>query len=566
MKKRKIKVWLIPLISIVLVAAIGVGIWAVVGKKNAAPVYVYEFNMVGMTEYWGDTKESYGPVSTDRIQTVFPSDTLEVIEILVAQGDQVKKGDILLRYDTTLTDITLERKRLEVEKARLAVEEAQERLREIRSMKPMVIPQPDQEGEVDLGPKLSGQYQLSTNSDYDGSSKDKALICWLGNYTMVDNALLEAIRVRAEEYQVINANKPPQEGEGTPEGGEGTPEGGEGTPEGGEGTPEGGEGTPEGGEGEPEPIEVKRFYVIFKVTEGDQAKAVRSTWQGLAVNKVGGSFTFQFFDAFSLADHQLQEFSGEEQEKPEVDYGSGYTAFQIGQMKAEQEEVIKDKEKDLHLIEAEYEILQREMGDGNVYAEIDGVVVSLIDPEEAKMTFQPILKVSDGGGYYVEGTVSELQRDLLTIGQEVTVNDWNTGMMYTGQVVSIADFPGESNYFNGMDNPNASYYPFQVFVDGSADLQAGAYVSIMFSAATSENGLYLENPYVRTEQGVSFVYVQGSDGRLEKRIVTLGKSLWGSYTEILSGLTAQDLIAFPYGKGVKEGVPTVVGDYSTMYE
>ena len=75
MKKRKIKAWLLPVISILLIGAIGAGIWAVTAKKNAEPVYVYDFNMLGMPEYWGDVKESYGPVSTDRIETVFVSDT-----------------------------------------------------------------------------------------------------------------------------------------------------------------------------------------------------------------------------------------------------------------------------------------------------------------------------------------------------------------------------------------------------------------------------------------------------------------------------------------------------------
>ena len=39
----------------------------------------------------------------------------------------------------------------------------------------------------------------------------------------------------------------------------------------------------------------------------------------------------------------------------------------------------------------------------------------------------------------------------------------------------------------------------------------------------------------------------------------------GSYTEILSGLTADDLIAFPYGKNLKEGAPTVESDPSDLY-
>ena len=111
----------------------------------------------------------------------------------------------------------------------------------------------------------------------------------------------------------------------------------------------------------------------------------------------------------------------------------------------------------------------------------------------------------------------------------------------------------------------ASYYPLIVFVDGSADLQEGSYVSVQYASGTSENGIYLENPYLRTENGKSYVLVRGENGRLEQRFVTTGKSLWGSYTEVLSGLTQEDLIAFPYGKNVKPGAPTREGDLGDLY-
>ena len=123
----------------------------------------------------------------------------------------------------------------------------------------------------------------------------------------------------------------------------------------------------------------------------------------------------------------------------------------------------------------------------------------------------------------------------------------------------------EQNYYSGNGNPNASFYPFKVFVDGEADLQAGSYVSVVYSAAESENGIYLENPFLRKEQGKTYVLVQGADGKLEQRFVTTGKSLWGNYTQILDGLTAEDLIAFPYGKQVKPGAAAVEGDLSNLY-
>ena len=162
------------------------------------------------------------------------------------------------------------------------------------------------------------------------------------------------------------------------------------------------------------------------------------------------------------------------------------------------------------------------------------------------------------------GSIGEFAREKLQIGQEVTVNDWNSGESYSGKIISIGDFPIRGRGYNGMGNPNSSYYPFTVFVDGEANLQAGSYVNIQYSAG-GESGIYLENPFLRTEKGESYVYVLGKNNRLEKRTVTTGKSLWGSYTEITSGLTADDWIAFPYGKNVKPGAKAVKGEMRDLY-
>ena len=288
-------------------------------------------------------------------------------------------------------------------------------------------------------------------------------------------------------------------------------------------------------------------------------------WQGMEVFKENGSFRFKFFDAAAVEDHTVKREEVTVPDIPQIDFGSGFTATQISQMRAEKEKQIRDLEFQVKMAEANYEIKKTEMESGNVTAAIDGTVVSILPEEEARMTNQPFLKLSGGGGFYVEGFVSELTKNDLQIGQEVTVQDWNTGTELTGTVHRIGDFPAANGYWNGMGNPNASYYPFTVFIDGSANLQEGTYVNVVYSTATTQQGIYLENPFLRTEQGMTYVYVRGADGKLEKRTVTTGKALWGSYTEVLEGLTPEDLIAFPYGKTVVEGADTVESDLSTLY-
>lgn len=596
MKKQNKKKIIITVTAVVLVVAIGLGVWFGVSRGRSEPVKVFAFNSVGMTEYWGDSQESYGPVSTDKIQTVFLSSTQTVTEMKVAQGDTVKKGDVLMTFDTTLSDLQLERKRLEVEKLKLDLETAQKKLKDIRNMKPMSIVTPDdsddsEDDDSGKGVKLSGSYQLSTNSDYDGSMAEKALICWLNTAAAVDNGILEAARQKAEEYQNKNYVPDPTEEptvETTEETTETTTETTESpsekpseTPNPPENPGEGSSGENPGGEDgenssasaaenpdEKPTITVSDYYMVFKVTEGNMSLGNRLTWQGLHIYRQGGGFVFKFFDASVVPDHSIitDDPDSTDPTDPDMpDPGSGYTAAQLAQMRAEQEKTIKETKFKIKMAEADYKIMQTEMSDGNVYAEFDGKVVSVLSEDEAKTQNQPVIKVSGGGGFYIQGSVSELEKDKMQIGQEVTVNDWNTGMTYTGKIVSMGDFPTNSDGWNGSGNPNVSYYPFTVFVDETADLQAGMYVNIQYSSAESENGIYLENPFIRTENGQSYVYVQGAGGKLEKRFVTTGKALWGSYTEIRSGLTVDDLIAFPYGKNLKEGAPTVESDVSDLY-
>lgn len=755
--KKKKKNWLKVLITLVLAAALGAGIWF--GTRGSGePVNVYSFQYIGMTEFWGDNQESYGPVSTDKIQTAFLSDTQTVTEVAVKEGDQVKKGDVLFSFDTTLDSLSLERKRLEVEKIKLQIKLAGERLEETYEMTPYNPPAVKEE-EPDLGEELKEKlYQISENQVYDGSKQEKALICWLKEGTVINDGILRDLYENALKYQTENAKKPAVEEEKkeassasaetdaqeVTSGGE-TPEpeakytvpgfftcnGETVTPD--EMTvgksgylirssythqgktywlksavprnknavlkdlkidaypqkkedqaaweelwkdgvdvayvrdvsitgnqlkdnafvavnpddlikleigeqavltfrtkmeqmPEGTQltefaispsdgflkatrdadlltitGNPDKLTSQPvsytvtaryhfddnhdttraveetftfsvsvipgEELKKGEFYVVFKITEKNYEKGNYLLWQGAKVTVYeDNTFGITLVDASQVTDHMLPPPEEElDIELPDIDPNGIYTAEQILQMQKELNATIKEQKKKLKTAEAEYQIMERELGDGNVYAEIDGKVVSLLTEAEARQQKQPLLKLSGGGGFYVEGSVSELEKDKLKPGQEVTINDWYNGGVYTGEVVSVGDFPTDNDSWNGMGNPTASYYPFLAFVDETADLQAGNYVSMNYSTASAEQGIYLEKAFVRSEKGEHWIYVRGADGRLEKRDVRVGKVLWGSYYEILSPLGEEDYLAFPYGKNVKEGAPTVESDLSTLY-
>ena len=70
----------------------------------------------------------------------------------------------------------------------------------------------------------------------------------------------------------------------------------------------------------------------------------------------------------------------------------------------------------------------------------------------------------------------------------------------------------------------------------------------------------IETRFIRQDDGGSYVYRRGEDQLLHKQYVTTGVVQWG-YTEIKSGLTVDDWIAFP-GKDVKENAETIESDNS----
>ena len=234
-------------------------------------------------------------------------------------------------------------------------------------------------------------------------------------------------------------------------------------------------------------------------------------------------------------------------------------------MRAEQQVKIRDCDLAYRQAQVEYEKMKVEAENGIVTALVDGTVIALNDPETAAQENQPVVTVSGGGCYYVKATLSEFDLQKFTVGTPVRVESWGmNGMVSTeGTIESISDTPTSGDDYYGSSNPNASYYNAMIAVDASAELQEGDYVTVYFgdSSQTDGSALYLEAMYVRTEGTRAYVYKRGEDGLLKKTYVSTGDQLWG-YIRILSGLSEEDYIAFPYGKNVKDGAKTVEDDGS----
>ena len=245
------------------------------------------------------------------------------------------------------------------------------------------------------------------------------------------------------------------------------------------------------------------------------------------------------------------------------------TQLDLNKAILEKAQAVKEQEVNLKVAKLKLDKKLAELGDGNVYAEFDGTVKAVRDPDEAYNNSEAVVELSGGGGYYVTGTLSEMDLGSVQVGDSVSISSWMTGAACEGTIVSIDDYPTSNGNNWGDGNSNVSYYPFKVFVTEDANLQPNDYVDIQYqkdtSAEESGSSLYLQSMFIRTDNGKSYVMARGEDGRLEQRWVQTGRDLWGSYTQIRGGLTIDDYVAFPYGRDVVEGAHTQEATTDQLY-
>ena len=223
------------------------------------------------------------------------------------------------------------------------------------------------------------------------------------------------------------------------------------------------------------------------------------------------------------------------------------------------------RETKLQIRESEIEQakLQKELDSLTVTAQIDGVVTTAGTVDGGGVANEFIV-ITGGKGLYAYGTISELSLDSVSIGDTVTgtlMEDYST--TFTAKITEISSYPVSNDnfwFYMGSENSNASYYPFYAYIEDSENIREGdAELSIV--KGTTKGDIFLPSYLVRTDANNKYyVMIRGKDGLLKRQYIKTGKSYGGYTIEILSGLSSEDLIAFPYGKGVEPGASTQEAD------
>ena len=250
--------------------------------------------------------------------------------------------------------------------------------------------------------------------------------------------------------------------------------------------------------------------------------------------------------------------------------GSGNAGTSYGGTAAEIQQQIKDKEKEIRNYQLdmkgtnlEIKDIQKKLNNQTIKSTLNGVVKTVGDPEKESNDGKPLIQVVSSEGLYVQGTVSESQMNKLKVGATLSGYSYDNGVSFTAEVREISPYPSN----NGQDGANASSYPFTAYIADASGLSNNSWaeLTLLDEGDGQGQGIYLEKPFVRTENGQYYVMKDDGTGHLTKQIVQVGGIQYGSSYQITGGLSMDDKITFPYGKDVREGAKTEEGTLDDLY-
>lgn len=288
--------------------------------------------------------------------------------------------------------------------------------------------------------------------------------------------------------------------------------------------------------------------------DGMSTKKSRASIRYLTVTSVMGSGSRKVISTDTVSDTTGSGDAG-------TSYGG--TAAEIQQQIKDKEKEIRDYQLDIKETNLEIKDIQKKLNNQTIKSTLNGVVKTVGDPEKESNDGKPLIQVVSSEGLYVQGTVSESKMNKLKVGATLSGYSYDNGVSFTAEVREISPYPSD----NGQDGANASSYPFTAYIADASGLSNNSWaeLTLLDEGDGQGQGIYLEKPFVRTENGQYYVMKDNGTGHLTKQIVQVGGIQYGSSYQITGGLSMDDKITFPYGKDVREGAKTEEGTLDDLY-
>lgn len=540
---KKLKGLLLALLSILLIVG-GLFVFQKQREKNKT-VEVVNVGSMGLDWMENDLRSS-GIIYERQSQTVYVNSNQLVREVYVNEGDAVKAGDPLLAYDIESQQLAVDMKALEVERERVHLTELQKDLNTIKQLKPYVpTPVPEETENPDvIVPREDEDKPLEaidTLTDLSGAlyetdgTTESPLIFFVKEEGKIKGSFFNALK-KEKKTALIEIRKDDKF--------------------------------------DGELVVSHTFNGKYLIRDYNDEEIFYARTMEVA-NGGGGPIIFGLGDFINPSKKDSDDSSGNVPDgstddgsnvwPDDSDYPGEYTAEEIAQMIADKQEEIRRSDLNYRKLQLELKVMQEELGDGIVYARKDGVVKIAHAPGDIPQDGSPFIKIASGEGVMIQGTISEMLLDRVKVGQTLTASSWETGEEYIATVSSIDDFPATNSYYYGEGNPNASYYNFYAIIENGDDVPENTYLEISFDTSdSSADMMFINRVYVRSDATGKYV-MKDDGGVLKKQYIKTGKTYWGEYFQVLSGITRDDYVAFPYGDGAIEGVKTTISEEGGMF-
>ena len=326
------------------------------------------------------------------------------------------------------------------------------------------------------------------------------------------------------------------------------------------------------------PREMEKTVAELYVKQGDTVQAGQKLFS-YDSEELGLTLDRQELDLERLkagADEKEKQIA-EVQKELNSAKGDNRTALniQLRQLKADLTQAKFDRQAKQREIDATKKMLENV----DVVSPIDGTIRKI---DEANA--ETYLLIQQAGAYRIRGSLNELSLKAgLMQGSEVTVvSRLDDTVTWKGTVTEV-DYNNTVGGENGsagamsggmmgsvmiggngmMGGSGSTSYPFYVTLESTEGLLLGQHVYIRLGGAQEPDGRVLvPTPYLlgigEEEIGsTAQVLTPGSDGRLEKRPVTLGEYVAAiDCYEILNGLSETDYLADPTSSEAREGAMT----------
>ncbi|MDO4414213.1 MAG: biotin/lipoyl-binding protein [Erysipelotrichaceae bacterium] len=511
-------------------------------------------------QYYEEGSTAYGNVYDADSQNIYLEPTAIVEQIYVSEGQQVHKGDPLIAFDQTSQQLTYEIKALEVESLRNQLAEAQNDLIRLQNARPapvpVIEPEPVPEPEPSDEPEPSSKPEPTptpeptpapTPAPIEEELKGEA---WTAlkrldqNYETDDGVLHYLLTEDGLLYGSFFNELKTQ--------------------------PAGTLAVLEVRQGNTKDGALMSAWTInsgFIMADYDDAEC----WFIMSHDKVNTSLSVIEKDSklsamegsgWSAPTAPQASIPAEQGSTPSAstpeNYDGMYTREELAEMIRQKKIDIRDLDLQVRRAALALKMMKDDMSDGILYASKDGVVKMLGDPDNRPQDGSPFMVVASGSGLTIRASVSELLLDKVRPGTPVNVTSYETGEVFPATVQSVDVYPTQSNMYGG-GNPNVSYYDFYVYSEEAPSIPPYAYLEVAFGAGEASSRITLENAFIRSDANGSYV-MKDEDGKLKKQYVKTGKTFYGYATEIVEGLSEEDMITFPYGDGGVEGAASEVSD------